>query len=217
MVWLFTTAFVVFYFSMVQSIWSVVCFAKTVEPCKKAWIWFTLSRTECWKYWENREGANAPTLFILNLITSNIYERWSCWKLKMQFRKNGFRIQRYWCRKQDDTPGREFHRGKIDLRILYFSQLLDEFFWYIAAVEAPFITLESFKIREYVITDKKLCVGLHNLKNVRADYPCKSWTPMLKYIYNYMVREIIFGSLNKRHLRSWQKGYHRPKRNRNPR
>ena len=47
MVWLFTTAFVVFYFSMVQSIWSVVCFAKTVEPCKKAWIWFTLSRTEC--------------------------------------------------------------------------------------------------------------------------------------------------------------------------
>lgn len=85
MVRLFTTVFVVFYFSVAQSIWSVVCFAKMVQPCKKAWIWFTLSRTECWKYWENRKGANAPTLFILNLITSNIYERWSCWKLKMQF------------------------------------------------------------------------------------------------------------------------------------
>ena len=37
---------------------------------------------ECW---ENREGAKTPALFILNLIPSNIYERWSCWKLKMQF------------------------------------------------------------------------------------------------------------------------------------
>lgn len=64
---------------------------------------------ECW---ENREGANTPIVFILNLITSNIYERWSCWKLKMQFKKNGFRIKYDWCGKQNDTPTRGFHCGK---------------------------------------------------------------------------------------------------------
>lgn len=51
---------------------------------------------------------------------------------------------------------------RTDLQILYLLQFLDEFFWYIAVVEAPFITLESFKIRESVITGKKLYVGLHN-------------------------------------------------------
>ena len=39
------------------------------------------------EYWENREGAKTPALFILNLISSNIHERWSCWKLKMQFQR----------------------------------------------------------------------------------------------------------------------------------
>lgn len=51
---------------------------------------------------------------------------------------------------------------RTDLQILYLLQFLDEFFWYIVAVEAPFITLESFEIRESVITVKKLYVGLHN-------------------------------------------------------